>query len=85
MLSRLARFTVRRRRRILVGSLIALVLAGAFGGSVAKHLSSGGFTDPNAESTKAEQALERVYHSGNPNLLLLVIGISYLVRAYVGR
>src|SRR5438309_2012498 len=72
MLSRLARFTVRRRRRILVGSLIALVLAGAFGGSVAKHLSSGGFTDPNAESTKAEQALERVYHSGNPNLLLLV-------------
>src|SRR6266516_1078962 len=72
MLLRLATFTVARRRWILIGSLVGLLVAGAFGGSVAKHLSSGGFTDPNAQSTKAEQALERVFHSGNPNLLLLV-------------
>src|SRR2546426_10200761 len=72
MLGRLARFTVHRRRWILVGTLVALVVAGAFGGSVAKHLSSGGFNAPNAESTKAERTLERVFRSGSPNLLLLV-------------
>src|SRR5439155_17504489 len=80
MLGRLAEFTVRRRRWILIGSLIALVLAGAFGGSVAKHLSSGGFNDPNAESTKAEHTLERVFHSGNPNLLLLITAKSGTVN-----
>ena len=34
MLERLGRFTVRRRRWILVGTLGALVVAGAFGGKV---------------------------------------------------
>src|SRR5437899_3064422 len=83
MLSRLARFTVRRRRRILVGSLIALVLAGAFGGSVAKHLSSGGFTDPNAESTKAEQALVRVFGSVVAAGLPLGIGVLAIIGTFL--
>ena len=72
MLRRLGHFTVRRRRWILVGSLLFLLAAGALGGNVASLLSSGGFDDPAAESTAAEQALDDVFGSGTPNLVLLV-------------
>src|SRR5438093_3857387 len=72
MLERLGRFTVRRRRWILIGTVIGVLLAGAFGGSVVQRLSNGGFTDPNAEAERAEALLNRVFHAGNPNLVLLV-------------
>jgi putative drug exporter of the RND superfamily len=72
MLERLGRFTVRRRRWILIGTVIGVIAAGAFGGSVVQRLSNGGFTDPGSESQRAEKVLERVFHAGNPNLVLLV-------------
>ncbi len=72
MLERLGRFTVRRRRWILIGTLIGVVVAGAFGGSVIQRLSNGGFTDPGSESEQGEAVLDRVFHAGNPNLVLLV-------------
>jgi RND superfamily putative drug exporter len=72
MLERLGRFTVRRRRWILIGTVIGVMMAGAFGGSVVQRLSNGGFTDPNSESERAEAILNRVFHAGNPNLVLLV-------------
>src|SRR5437764_3882866 len=72
MLGRLARFTIRRRRLIVVGSLGFIVLAGAFGGSVAKHLSSGGFDDPSSESSQASDLLESRFHTSQPNMILLV-------------
>ena len=72
MLRRLGHFTVRRRRWILIGTLLFVLLAGALGGNVASLLSSGGFDDPNAESTAADQALDEVFGSGTPNLVLLV-------------
>src|SRR5947207_5970981 len=72
-LVRLARFTVRRRRFILVGAVIAFVVSGAVGGSVASKLSSGGFDDPGAESTKAQNYLDKHFATGGmPNILLLV-------------
>jgi len=52
MLVRLGQFTVRKRRVILIASVIpfaiaiAIAIAGAVGGGVADHLSSGGFDDP---------------------------------------
>ena len=53
MLSRLAHLTIRRRRLILVLAAIAFAVAGAIGGGVAEHLSSGGFDDPKSESSQA--------------------------------
>jgi RND superfamily putative drug exporter len=72
MLSRLGRFTVRRRKAVLVGAAIAFAVAGGWGGGVAEHLSSGGFDDPASESFKADQALLDTFGTGTPNLLLLV-------------
>src|SRR5712691_4504437 len=72
MLERLGRFTVRRRRWILVATLGALVFAGAFGGKVADHLSTGGFDDPSSESSRAADALNQQFHTGNANFVLLV-------------
>ena len=72
MLTRLARFTVRRRRFVLAGALLAFLLAGAIGGGVAERLSSGGFEDPNAESTRAQRLVDETFRNGTPNLVLLV-------------
>ena len=72
MLRNLGRFTVRRRRWILVATLVFLGVAGALGGNVASVLSSGGFDDPNAESTLAAKALQDTFGQGNPNVVLLV-------------
>ena len=72
-LVRAARFIVRRRRLILVGAVIAFVLSGALGGNVASKLSSGGFDDPGAESTKAQDYLDENFsQAGMPNIILLV-------------
>jgi putative drug exporter of the RND superfamily len=72
MLARLAHFSIRRRRRVLVATLLLFVLAAVLGSGVAGHLSSGGFEDPGAESTRATQLVEDVFGTGDPNLVLLV-------------
>lgn len=72
MLARLAGVAVRRRRRVLVLALLAFVLSGAIGGGVADQLSSGGFDDPDAESTLAEEVLLDEFGTGTPNVMLLV-------------
>jgi len=71
MLVRAANLAVRRRVAILVTALVGLILAGALGGGVASRLSSGGFEDAGAESTKAERALEE-HFGGQANFVLLV-------------
>jgi RND superfamily putative drug exporter len=72
MLTRLGRFAVRRRVAILVATVVALVAAGAIGGGVIEHLSSGGFDDPHAESSLADDLLETRFGTGNPNVVLLI-------------
>ncbi|HJP66476.1 MAG TPA: MMPL family transporter [Actinomycetota bacterium] len=71
-MKRLGNFAIRRRRWILWGALVAAILAGAFGGTATKLLSTGGFTDPTSESQKAENILEQQFHTGNPNMVLLI-------------
>ena len=72
MLTRLADVVVRRRRWVLVGALVLFLVSGALGGSVQEHLSQGGFEDPNAESSQAEDVLQDTFGAGQPNFLLVV-------------
>ncbi len=72
MLQRLGRLTVRRRRWVLAGTLLAVIVAGALGGGVFDRLSGGGFSDPDAESSRGTEQLEEIFETGDPNLILLV-------------
>jgi hypothetical protein len=72
MLAALGWFAVRRRRWVVAGTLLGVVAAGALGGGVFGRLSGGGFSDPDAESSRAWDQLERVFGAGDPNLVLLV-------------
>ena len=74
MLARLASLGIRRPRQVLAGALLLLVLAAALGGRVQKHLSAGGFSDPSAASSKANDLLASRFDAGDPNLVLLVSG-----------
>ena len=53
MFERLGVRVFARRKRVLIVSLLLLILGGLWGNSVSKHLSSGGYYDPNSESVKA--------------------------------
>src|SRR5687767_8255958 len=72
MLTRLATLAVRRRRTVLVAAALLFALAAAVGGGVAEELSSGGFEDPTAESTQANELVAEVFDAGDPNLVLLL-------------
>ncbi len=72
MFNRLGRMVVRRRRPVLVISLLVVIAAGALGGGVFGRLSGGGFEDPSADSTLAEEALAEVFGTGVPDYVLLV-------------
>ena len=56
MFQTLAQLITRRPRRILVGALVAAILAGAFGGGVANKLAPYGANDPASESVRADNA-----------------------------
>ncbi|GHE10251.1 MMPL family transporter [Streptomyces alanosinicus] len=70
-LAALGRSVARRRLPVLLLTLVVMALAAVFGGGVAERLSSGGFTDPKSESTKAERVLADRFRTGVPNLVLL--------------
>lgn len=72
MLPRIARLVVRRPLLVVLATVIFLVASGAFGGSVVNDLKSGGFEDPNSESTIASELLEEEFGTGIPNFILLV-------------
>ena len=57
MFTRLGQFTVRRRRFVLVASVVLLAAAGAFGTGVFERLSGGGFEDPSADWPKTRRLL----------------------------
>jgi putative drug exporter of the RND superfamily len=72
MLHRFAQAVVRRRRVLLVFAFVAVLASFAYGGNVASKLSTGGFTDPSASSSRAAAILDSQFHTGDPNLVLLV-------------
>src|SRR3546814_18108469 len=72
MLTRIGRFVVRRRRPVLVVAAIVFAVAGAFGGTAAEHLTSGGFDDPSSQPFTADEALPDTLRTGSPTVVMLV-------------
>jgi putative drug exporter of the RND superfamily len=72
MLTRFARLATNHARAVVIASVLVFAVAGALGGGVADHLTSGGFEDPSSESERADEALAERFDTGVPNLLLLV-------------
>ncbi|MEU3287580.1 MMPL family transporter [Streptomyces longwoodensis] len=66
------RFVTARPRLSLLAALVLTALAVLAGSGVADRLGSGGWEDPDAQSTYATKALERAFPASQPNLLLLV-------------
>ena len=76
MLSRLARLVYRRSRRVLVGAVLLVIVAGAVGGPVAGILDSDDdFDPPSAEAVKAREAIaDATGASATPDVIALVRG-----------
>lgn len=72
MLARLSQVLIRRRRWVWVGAVLFVVVAGGFGAGVQEHLSTGGFADPGAESTKAANVLRDDFGQQEPNLVMVI-------------
>jgi RND superfamily putative drug exporter len=74
MLSALAERGIRRPRRILIGALVAFVVAAVLGGPVAGQLdSANGFEDPGSSSVAAGQAVEQASGlDASPGVIALV-------------
>ncbi|MFJ5099944.1 MMPL family transporter [Streptomyces sp. NPDC088554] len=66
------RFVTARPRFSLLLTLVITALAVFAGSGAADRMSSGGWADPDAESTYATKVLEREFPASQPNLLLLV-------------
>src|ERR687885_661198 len=71
MFTAIGRFAASRPRAILVVALIALIAAGAVGFTVFGKLKPEGFTDPNAESSKAQQVIDDEF-GGQVDVVALV-------------
>ena len=71
MLHRYGQFVARRAKLLLTLSLLVMVGAGVLGAGAFGKLSNGGFNDPDAESTQAQQLIDSRF-GGQTNLVLLV-------------
>src|SRR5205814_5025066 len=79
MLGRLATFLHANGRRVLAVTVIAAAIAGAFGASVAKHMSPYGADDPATQSVRATHRFE---HAAGRQI---GAGVVALVRAGPAR
>ena len=71
MFTRLGHLAVRRRRLVLAVTAAFLAASVVIGVGAFDLLKSGGFEDPDAESTRAAQLLEERFGQGDPNVILL--------------
>src|SRR6516165_9493915 len=71
MLHRYGAFVARRARLVLVLAFLALIAAGVLGAGAFGKLKNGGFDDPAAPSTQAQQLIATRF-GGQTNLVLLV-------------
>ncbi|HVJ95413.1 MAG TPA: MMPL family transporter, partial [Acidimicrobiia bacterium] len=72
MIERFATIAIRTPKLVLAVAGIAFVLFGLLGAQVTDRLSAGGFLDPDAESSRAEQALARDFDIAGMQLIFAV-------------
>jgi RND superfamily putative drug exporter len=72
MLTRLGRFTVRRRRLVLSITVLFMVAAAVLGTGVFGVLQGGGFEDPSSESARALEILDERFDAQEPSVIVLV-------------
>lgn len=72
MLRKLAEFTVKRPKLVLIGLLALLVVSIVFGSSATDKLAVGGYTDPASESSTTDDFLDETFGSTS-NLIVQVV------------
>ncbi|MET0145609.1 MAG: MMPL family transporter [Ilumatobacteraceae bacterium] len=72
MLTRLGRFTVRRRRLVLALTATFMVVAAVLGTRAFGVLTDGGFDDPGSQSARADALLDEHFGAREPNVVLVV-------------
>src|SRR5690242_18202405 len=72
MLELISRVVIAAPKRILLATVILMSLFGVLSAPVADMLGAGGFTDPDAQSNRANKVLTEEFHRGFVNLNLLV-------------
>src|SRR5215468_2643464 len=71
MLHRYGAFVARRAKLLLALSFLVMVVAGILGAGAFGKLKNGGFADPAAPSTQAQQLID-AHFGGDTNLVLLI-------------
>jgi RND superfamily putative drug exporter len=71
VLGSLGRFAARHPWPILAAALLFVIAAWVLGAGASARLSSGGFIDPNAQSTRAGAILGRGFRAEDPSLVVL--------------
>jgi RND superfamily putative drug exporter len=74
LLQRIALTALSAPRRIIAVAVLVAVAAGIFGIPVAETLSSSGFQDPTAESSRATELLTQKFGQGDVQMVLTVTG-----------
>lgn len=72
MLTKLALFTIRRKKWVLSFTLLFFLASAFFGTGAFGVLKTEGFEDPSSESTRAEELLEEHFGGGEPNIVLVM-------------
>ena len=74
MFNKLGRWTYRRRRMTIAGSVLVIVVSAVIGLSVFPRLGSEGFNDPASDSEQVAQILDREFDSPETSLVIAVMG-----------
>ncbi|WP_328915246.1 MULTISPECIES: MMPL family transporter [unclassified Streptomyces] len=72
MLDRWARLIIRKPRAVVLVTLLLVFMAGGAAGGLQKHLTMGGYESSTTASSKAADALQKVFKQGEPNLVMVV-------------
>ena len=72
MLTRFGGFLYRARWFVLLAGLALVFAAGAFGGGLFGLLKSGGFQDPNSQSTQAQNVLDQQLGGSTTDVVILM-------------